>query len=100
VPSSNKYLAYASGDLPYISIVTEHKNGRRLVVFKESFANAMLPFLIENYEELHVIDFRYYKGDIETFLRERAINEALFLNYAASAGSVSQVERLRQLIQP
>jgi hypothetical protein len=100
ITNRNKYLAYAGGDLPYINIVTEHKNGRKLVVFKESFANAMLPFLVENYEEIHVVDFRYYQGDIEAFLQAHAINEALFLNYAASAGSVTQVERLRQLIQP
>jgi hypothetical protein len=100
IPGSNKYLAYAGGDLPYVSIVTENKNGRRLVVFKESFANAMLPFLTENYEEIHVVDFRYYDGDIEAFLRDHNINEALFLNYAASAGSARQVDRLQKLIQP
>ncbi|MDR0357747.1 MAG: hypothetical protein LBH63_05220 [Clostridiales Family XIII bacterium] len=97
VPATNKYLAYSGGDLPYVHIVTENKNGRKLVVFKESFANAMLPFLAENYEEIHVVDFRYYKGDIEAFLSERAVNEALFLNYAPAAGSSTQVERLRVL---
>ncbi|MDR1954156.1 MAG: hypothetical protein LBQ21_06765 [Clostridiales Family XIII bacterium] len=97
---TNKYLAYAGGDLPYVNIVTDNKNGKRLVVFKESFANAMLPFLVGNYEEIHVIDFRYYTGDIEAFLQEHAINEALFLNYVSAAGSKTQVEKLRGVIQP
>jgi hypothetical protein len=95
--SEEKYLAYAGGDPPYETIVTENKTGRRLLVFKESFANAMLPFFAEHFEEIHVIDYRYFKGDVNKIIKDAKITEALFLNYIGAVGygpNVTQLEKL------
>jgi hypothetical protein len=94
ITGPNKYLAFSGGDLPYIHITTEAGTGRRLIVFKESYANAFIPFLTENYDEICVVDFRYYKGDVDALIKKNKINEALFLNYVSSAGSSRQVDLL------
>lgn len=97
IPGKNKYLAFG-GDLAYTKITTPNQTGRRIIIFKESFANAMIPFLTANYDEIHLVDFRYYNGDIDSLISENRINEALFLNYVSSAGSARQVERLSALV--
>jgi hypothetical protein len=96
---SNKYLAFTGGDLPVIDIKMQSSTGRRLIVFKESFANAFIPFLTENYDEILVIDFRYYEGNVDSLIGEYKINEALFLNYVSSAGSARQMDRLSALFK-
>jgi hypothetical protein len=96
---SNKYLAFTGGDLPLIDIRMQSDTGRRLIIFKESFANAFIPFLTENYDEIVVVDFRYYEGDVGKLIKKYDINEALFLNYVSAAGSEKQVDRLAALFK-
>jgi hypothetical protein len=99
IKTSNKYLAFSGGDLPVIDIKTQSNTGRRLILFKESFANAFIPFLTENYDEIIVVDFRYYEGSVDRLINKYQINEALFLNYASAAGSEKQVSRLAALFE-
>jgi hypothetical protein len=96
---ANKYLAFTGGDLPVIDIKMPSDTGRRLIVFKESFANAFIPFLTENYDEIIVVDFRYFEGSVDSLIAEHKINEALFLNYVSSAGSEKQTSRLAALFK-
>jgi hypothetical protein len=99
IQTSNKYLAFSGGDLPIIHIKTRSDTGRRLIIFKESFANAFIPFLTENYDEIVVVDFRYYEGNVDNLISKYDINEALFLNYVSAAGSERQVGRLEALFR-
>ena len=46
------------------------KNGKELLVLKDSFANSIIPFLVEHYEKVHVIDPRFYKDDIIEYVKE------------------------------
>ena len=46
----NSYSVFLQGDLPICKMETQHKNGRRIVLVKESYGNAFAPFLINNYE--------------------------------------------------
>jgi hypothetical protein len=94
IRTSNKYIAFAGGDVAYVRIITQNKNGRRLIVFKESFGNAVLPLLADEYEEIHVVDFRHYTRSVDALIQENGINEALFINYIAAASAGIQVSRL------
>jgi hypothetical protein len=96
---ANKYVALSGGDLPIIHIKMQSDTGRRLIIFKESFANAFIPFLTENYDEIIVVDFRYYEGNVDNLIAQYGINEALFLNYVSAAGSERQVDRLAALFK-
>jgi hypothetical protein len=100
IQAANKYLAFSGGDLPVVDILMpQNQTGRRLAVFKESYANAFIPFLTENYDEILVVDFRYYDRNVDALLESRQINEALFLDYVSAAGSEKQVERLAALFE-
>lgn len=75
----DKYLVFLNGNHPEVTIRTSQSNNKHLLVFKDSFANSFIPFLLEDYETIHIIDLRYYNGDIDEYMAENSINECLVL---------------------
>ena len=68
----DKYSYFGGGNFPLV--VLESKNSQtkdEIVVVKDSFANAFVPFLAENYSKVHIIDPRYFKGkSVSTYINE------------------------------
>ncbi|MCL1807356.1 MAG: DHHW family protein [Oscillospiraceae bacterium] len=84
---SNKYLCFITGDQPLIHINTETNNGKSIVVVKESYANAFIPFLLAHYEDIYVIDFRKFndstdkpKCKLADFVTEHDIDDVMLLS--------------------
>lgn len=75
----DKYLVFLDGNHPEITIRTSLKNNRKLLIFKDSYANSFIPFLLSDYEEIHIIDPRYFNRKIDEYISENGINEFLFL---------------------
>lgn len=94
---TNSYSVFLQGDLPIVKMETEHKNGRRIVVVKESYGNAFAPFLINNYEKVVVVDQRYYAGDFVKMLKTEGINELLFINNIFAAHTPFHIEKIKRL---
>jgi len=53
--------------------------GEKLLVIKDSYANALIPFLIPYYDEILVVDPRYYFDDLEALIEKEKINELLYV---------------------
>lgn len=62
-----------------IEIDTSVKNGQTIVIIKDSFANSFIPFLVNHYEKIIVIDTRYFGANIVNFIEEKEVDEILFL---------------------
>ncbi|MGL4850482.1 MAG: DHHW family protein [Clostridium sp.] len=76
----DKYSVYLRGNNPYLKIKNKNLNNRKkLLVIKDSFANSMIPFLINHYEEIHVVDLRLFNGSLEKTLEGIEFNETLIL---------------------
>ena len=73
------YAMYLHGDMGCVRI-TNHdlSTGRKLLVVKDSYGNAMGPFLGASFDEVHVVDFRYFEGDLPTYCAEHGITDVLF----------------------
>jgi hypothetical protein len=93
----NSYSVFLQGDLPICKMETLHKNGRRIVLVKESYGNAFAPFLINNYEKIIVVDQREYKGDFIAMLKAEGINELLFINNIFAAHTQFHIDDIRGL---
>ncbi|MBE6547975.1 MAG: hypothetical protein E7667_03740 [Ruminococcaceae bacterium] len=79
--AANKYLCFIGGDNPLTEIHNPNKNdGSSIVVIKESYGNAFVPFLVDSYEYVYVIDYRYYDGNLTDFVVENDVDDVLFLN--------------------
>lgn len=79
--SKNKYGIFIGGDHPWGKISTAIKNGKKIIIIKDSYANAFVPFLLPHYEEIYIVDPRQFNLDIFAFIQENGIQEVLFLNY-------------------
>ena len=78
---SSKYVAFLGGDNPYTLIVNgEKQDGSSIVVVKESFGNAFVPFLTDHYERVYVIDYRCWNGKLKDFVKKKRAEEVLILN--------------------
>ena len=83
----DKYLVFLSaGDGTWSKISTENTDGKKLLVIKDSYGNSFVPFLLPHYEEIYVIDPRFYdfntsEKNIADFIESKGINEVLFVNY-------------------
>ena len=75
----DKYSYFLGGDKPLIEIDSEVRNNKTIVIVKDSFANSMIPFLINHYEKIIIIDTRYFNGSISEFIKEKDVDEVLLL---------------------
>jgi len=87
IKSGNKYLVFIGGDHPLTHFKTTLTNGRSVLVLKESYGNAFVPFLTNHYENVYVIDPRSMSCDLPAFIREHNIQDILVLNYSFSVTS-------------
>ena len=95
----NKYLAFIEGDNPLEKITTENKNGKKIAVIKESYGNAFVPFLIDNFEEIYVIDPRRVDMNLTGFSYEHGITDILFINYPFVPSNHKYCEALNRMLQ-
>lgn len=96
--SSMGYSMYLWGDNPCFRIVNESlSTGRKLVLVKESYGNAVAPFLAASFDEVYVVDFRSFAGSLPSFCAGKGITDVLFLNSTIAANTYARVEDLQSL---
>ncbi len=94
--SSGAYCTFMGGDAKITQVVTDTKNGRKLMILKDSFGNAIPGFLFGSFEEIHVIDSRYFTRNICDYIEEHGITDILFANnafHAATQATINSYER-------
>ncbi|MTI69277.1 MAG: hypothetical protein FH751_03335 [Firmicutes bacterium] len=91
----DKYSLFLDGNHSLITIKTDVKNNKKLVIFKDSYSHSFIPFLANHYKEIHIIDLRYYKLNIYDYIKENDIDEALFLYNVSTFSSDENLSWLR-----
>ena len=92
------YGVFIWGDAPiFVCYNDELNSGKKIAVIKESYGNSFAPFLTNNYDEVHVIDFRYFQGSLKSYMQDNDIDEVIFVNNVMSANTALQVDRIREI---
>lgn len=99
IDSDQKYGVFIGGDFPLGIIKTNANTDKKIMVIKDSYANAFIPFLLTNYSEIYVMDPRHYKENIIDLVNENRIDEVLFLNYILTTNFNSYVNSVLNLIK-
>lgn len=79
----DKYAYFFGGNYGEVQIQNKEagkkKLTRKLLIIKDSFANSMVPFLLQDYSEIRMLDMRYYKGSVQELLETYEADEILVL---------------------
>ena len=90
-----KYGTFIMGDNPYTVIENpDLSDGSKCVVVKESFGNAFVPFLVDHYQTVYVIDYRYYSGSVSDFAKTNGVTDVIFINNLSAIRGSYQMGKL------
>lgn len=84
VDTANAYLTFLGGDSYIVKVDTQMKNGRKLLVIKDSFGNAEIPFYTNSFEQIYVADVRELQCNLVSFIKDMGITDVLFTMSAFS----------------
>ena len=77
--TKDKYAVFLGGNFSLVDIKTSSLHEKKLLLVKDSFANSFIPFLVPFYQEIIVVDPRYYAGTMEEIVETYAVTDVLFL---------------------
>lgn len=83
------YNIFLEGDFPLEVYHTEVDNGKSICIIKESYGNAFSSWLINNYENVYIADYRMFNGnnsnpnvfDVGEFCEIYNVDDLLVLSY-------------------
>lgn len=84
---SSWYLVFMGGDERITHVHTDCQNGRTLCIIKDSYGNALVPCLTSSFEDIWVIDMRYFQPNAISFIQEHGVTDLLFAMNTFSANS-------------
>lgn len=96
--SGNAYLTFMGSDFLIVKVKTGVKNGRKLAILKDSYGNAVPGYLFGSFEEVHVLDFRYFPHNIVDYCRSNGITDFLFINNIFNACSKGVATKSKSLL--
>lgn len=73
------YPVFLDGNHSLVKMKNPEVKEGKLLVIKDSYAHALVPFLAENYNEIVMIDMRYYKESVSDLCEANGITDALVL---------------------
>ncbi len=73
----DKYAMFMHGNPGYATI-KGNGNGK-IMIIKDSYANCFIPFMINDFEEIHIFDMRYITMGLDKFIDENNYEQILFL---------------------
>ena len=92
------YGTFMGGDNHITHVHTDVDNDRRLVIFKDSYGNAFSSFMINSFEDVYVIDMRYFKYNALEFMEEYEITDVAFVNNVFHADTQSSVNYYKNFL--
>ncbi len=76
----DKYSSYLGGNQPLCVIRNEANAGNgKILVVRDSYADALAPFLAQEFEEVHLLDLRYYRMPAALYAQQNGIDEICVL---------------------
>ncbi len=92
----DKYPVFLNGNHAVVTINNKScDNGKRLMMIKDSYAHCFATFVCENYEEVCMVDLRYYRGSVSDIIENDGITELMYLFSAENLAGLSDIAWLK-----
>ncbi|MFR5864222.1 MAG: DHHW family protein [Acutalibacteraceae bacterium] len=94
--TSGKYATFLGADDYFVHIQTELNTGRNLVIFKDSYGNALAPFVATAFDNIYLADIRSYDKNGLDLVRDVGATDVVFAvsGYTACGSVYTHIERL------
>lgn len=89
--SDMAYCTFMGGDSKIVHVETNASTGRNLIILKDSYGNALPGYLFGSFDNIYVVDMRYFTHNIIDYINENGITDVLFANNAFHAATASTV---------
>lgn len=80
-----------------LDIKTTADTTDRLLIFKDSYANCLIPFLVPYYREIVAVDASLYEGNIQEIMQKAKFTSILFLYNGNSFVTDTDISRVLEM---
>ncbi len=95
----SSYTVFVGTDDTILEVDTDVNNDRVLVIFKDSYGNALVPFLTSSFSKIYLCDNRFFNINSVDFANEVGATDVLFALGAASTTSYEKISLIEQNMQ-
>lgn len=77
----DKYSLFLDNNHPLIVVTNKDvENNNEIVIIKDSYANSFVPFIVNHFRKVHIVDPRFYQENISEYIKNnKNIKDALIL---------------------
>ena len=90
----DKYSSFTGENAPVVEITTDVDNGKNLLVVKDSYAHALVPFLSKHYSKITMIDMRYVNTGLDSVIDFDEYEQVLFMQNVITFTEDSNLKKL------
>lgn len=99
--NANKYNCFVCGNRPMSYIENPNvTDGSSCLVIKDSFGNPFVATLVDSYQYIYTLDFRFTSQKLLDIVREHDIDDVIFENVIMFAGTYDAVDLLSSIVYP
>lgn len=92
----DKYSSFMGTNSPVMTIKSnENPNGQSILIFKDSYAHAFIPFLTSHYSNITVLDMRYINAGYSSLVDMNEFDSVLILYNSITFSEDSNIRKLR-----
>lgn len=93
------YATFIAGDNPMATIENPNiTDGSSCLVLKESYANALIPFLVDHYQKIYIVDFRYANVNVVDYVKQNNIQDLIVVNNIGIINSQNVATTIKGLL--
>lgn len=91
----DKYSYFFGGNTGLIqAVMPDSSTGRKLLIIKDSYAHCFAPFTLGNFDEVDLVDPRYYNASLSELMSQGGYTDVLVLFNAAGFAEETAMARL------
>lgn len=96
---ANAYGVFLGADFPMMRIDSPQvRTGRRALILKNSYGNPFATYLPAHFEQVFVIDYRYFKGSVSQLVEQYEITDVILFNVSSLANTTSHARLLKKIL--
>ena len=73
----DKYSMFMGGNCPMHVIETGNEDKPSLLILRDSYMDSLIPFLLDDFSEIHVLDLRYYRASLKAYIEQNDFDNVL-----------------------